>query len=523
MKKILLIAIFSLCILFSPTMQAFANSQSYVVAPFQINGSEQYQYLQNSFASMLSSRLFTQGQYETASNQDSMIKSDVPTNKTDAQKLLEKSKADFIFYGSITIMGSQASIDVISLDKNGKQVQEGQSTTVDGLISSVQTIADKLKISVFALSSSNQDFVLTETGRTSMFVQTNTESQTSRLRSQVLDFATISMDLGDFNGDGVQDIVLGDSGRDVYLYEWNNGTMKKLAEYRIPSSQHILLVRSIKYEDKDLILLCTFTESQIKATSTILEFDGKKLKTFMKKSMPFFTNTYISPETGERVLIGQAVNTNGIFRGNVFEIEISKDGYTKGKDLENLPRNANIFNFAYLPNNKGKDFANLAVITSLEELQIVSPSLGSLYQTDESFSGGNAFMRTSNGNLTSSSTGDIIAYYYIPMRMVALDLHKNNNYELLINKPFSTRAKIFSNYRNYPEGEIQALYWDDYTLELNWKTELIKGTIADFQVGDPDANGTLDLVTCMVTYPGALGLGERKTVITLYPLDELAQ
>ncbi len=521
MRKILLLATFCFCSLFFTSMQAQAMTKNYVVAPFVVNGSDQYKYLETSFASMLSSRLFTHGQYETASRQDSIIKSKAPTNKAEAQKLLDRSKADFIFYGSITIMGSEASIDVISLDKEGKQVQEATSTPVDSLISSVQGISDSLKISVFTINSSQDDFVLTATGRTSMFVQNQKTENEARLRSQILDFATITMDIGDYTGNGVQDIILGDNNRTIYLYEWNNGSMKKLAEHRIPSSQHILLVRTIKQEGKDLILLSTFAESQLKPTGTILEFDGKKIKQYTKKTMPFFVNTLIDPENGNTKLIGQAINTSEIFRGDVFEVTFDKNNYAKAESIPNLPRNANLYNFSYLPDNKG--VKNLVVLNASEELQLVSPQFGNIYQTDESYSGGNAFLRTSNGGLTSSVSGEIIAYFYIPMRMVALDIHNDKNYDILVNYPISTRAKLFSNYRNYPEGEVHALDWDGIAFNLNWKTETIKGTVADFQVADLNNNGKKDLVTCMVTYPGALGFGDKKTVITLYPLEEIAQ
>ncbi len=41
----------------------------------------------------------------------------------------------------------------------------------------------------------------------------------------------------------------------------------------------------------------------------------------------------------------------------------------------------------------------------------------------------------------------------------------------------------------------------------------------DFALADPNNDGTKDLVVCLNTHPGALGLQNRKTVVVFYPLD----
>ena len=47
----------------------------------------------------------------------------------------------------------------------------------------------------------------------------------------------------------------------------------------------------------------------------------------------------------------------------------------------------------------------------------------------------------------------------------------------------------------------------------------IKGSVVDFALADPNNDGTKDLVVCLNTHPGALGLQNRKTVVVFYPLD----
>ena len=80
-------------------------------------------------------------------------------------------------------------------------------------------------------------------------------------------------------------------------------------------------------------------------------------------------------------------------------------------------------------------------------------------------------------------------------------------------------AQFFETYRFLPEGEIESLYWDGVGLGLQWKTRRIKGSVVDFALADPNNDGTKDLVVCLNTHPGALGLQNRKTVVVFYPLD----
>ena len=106
-----------------------------------------------------------------------------------------------------------------------------------------------------------------------------------------------------------------------------------------------------------------------------------------------------------------------------------------------------------------------------------------------------------------------------PMRLIAADIGNTGDYTLLVNKPISVSAQFFENYRFFPEGEIESLYWDGVGLGLQWKTRRIKGSVVDFALADPNNDGTKDLVVCLNTHPGALGLQNRKTVVVFYPLD----
>ena len=58
-----------------------------------------------------------------------------------------------------------------------------------------------------------------------------------------------------------------------------------------------------------------------------------------------------------------------------------------------------------------------------------------------------------------------------------------------------------------------------FGLSLAWKTRRIKGSVMGLSLADFNNDGVLDLVTCINTHPGTLGMAARKTVVQAYPLD----
>ncbi len=508
MRKNLISVYLCFCILFIASTQAFAQSKKYIVTPFQVNGSADYAYLSEAFPAMLTSRLFQNGLFENVESENIEI---VKSN-TEAQKVLADNMADYVIYGSITMLGSSASIDMSGLTKDGEKWQKAISTNIDSLIGEIQPISDSIKTEFFAQSADINAVSSTQT--TTLAPQTSTSDV--RLKSQPLDFSVISMDTGKLSGNDTSDVVLADDLRNVYLYNWNGGAMKPLAQYRVSSALDILAVRTFKMNKQEYIAVTCFNETQTLASTIVLEYNGKELVEYM--TMPFFTNTTVLPDSNQEILIGQYNGTNSVYRGEIFEVKINNKKWEKGLALTNLPRRANVYNFTYFPSDIGYS-NNVLMLTAQEHLEVFDSKGTGIAVVDELFSGGNAYISVSDGKPAPTSDDTGFEYYYIPLRMIVDDFNNDKKLDIIVNHPITTLGEYLKNYRSYTESEIQAYAWDGIGLDLRWKTPVINGSVSDYQLVDLNNDNRKELLTSVVTSTGFLGFGSGRTILTITELE----
>ena len=107
------------------------------------------------------------------------------------------------------------------------------------------------------------------------------------------------------------------------------------------------------------------------------------------------------------------------------------------------------------------------MLTDEERLRVFSDKGSQLNQTDEKFSG-SAIGIAEQTQMPGMGKDNILipSKYFVPLRMIPSDLEQDGSWELLVNKPISVSAQFFENYRFFPEGEIESLYWDGVGLGL---------------------------------------------------------
>ena len=521
-------------------MQAPAMAASYVVAPFKVSGPQGYSYLGQAVPSMLTSRLFQQGKFEPAARQDAALKEKAPSSKDAAASMAKKYAADYIVWGSITVMGDQASLDVSALSPNGKVWKKASTSPVNALIGGLQNMADSVNIEVFGRTdvapasaaggpaSPNSAFMMNEThgnvSTSGTYLNSSLryqgeESAASQLRSQMLKYECFGSEIADIDGDGKNEVLML-AKRKLYAYTWNGEKrLTQIAEYDLPAVMTPVLVRFFKEADgKRYIILTGSDENDRTAFSEVLTFSNGKFHTAVK-FIDRYLNVVNLPPHFKPVLIGQDPDRSKTVGGKVYEMQIVDGRLVRRGNIANLPKNATVFNFAWIPAANGKGGDHVVTVTETENLATFNTKGQPLAVSQDVYCAGTTYILGDRGIGGLSAHEDDEIMSYVPIRLVVVDLDRDGRYEVLAVKPVTTAGKLFTNYRTYPQGEVHALIWDGMALDLLWKTRRIKGTVCDVTVADVDNNGRLDLVVTVNSFGGIMNGTNTRCALFIYPLD----
>ncbi len=517
-------------------MVSSAQAASYIVTPFQINGPSGFAYLEKAIPPMLSSRLLWQGSFEPAPGQDSVLKGKAPTSENEAKNILNAQKADFVVWGSVSVVGEEASMDVRVLGKDGKTWSQSAQSPVSNLVSGLQSVADSINSQVFgrAVTRSpqsasggvrplNQDFVVNESqGDVYLNPEMRYQStETDKLRSQAVSYESWGMEVVDLDGDGKQEIVLMGE-KALRAYRWNDTRLEEIGSVTFNNTMNPLIVRSFERNGKAFIAVSMYDKTSKEPRGYIYTF-GNGTFTQYGSALPYFINVIKLPPNFKPTLVGQRGERTRTYIGSVFELVEQGGRFVKGPDIGGLPKEANAMNFAWIPADATQNMNLLAVVGAQENILTFNSSGSRLAKTDETYCGSFVSLITNlamEGLLNDSPGQEAARSEYIPIRMLAAKLGNAKQYDLLAVRPISTAGSIFANYRTYPQGEIHALFWDGIGLDIEWKTRRIKGSIIDFNIADPNNDGVQDLVVNVNTYPGTFGVGQVRSVLFLYPLGQ---
>ncbi|MDR2055070.1 MAG: VCBS repeat-containing protein [Desulfovibrio sp.] len=516
---------------------AGAAPKSVGILQFGVNAPQSYAYLAKAVPATMQARLNRPGILEARQIQDKA------SSQAEARKAAHAQNMESAVWGTVSVLNNDCTVTVNSIDNSGKTWSKTAQGPLSALTSTVQELTAAMGREVFnvpvagagygaagggqAVNRMNSDIVVNETGQQQVYLNPQFRYQGagtgdgSRMRTQRIKDKMVDMAVGDFNGDGKNEIaVLTDHKLAVYAWEADN-KLKPLGETMVSQSNLNFSMRALDL-DRDggkEIVVATYEEESNRPYSYFFSFKGNKLAQFAERC-PYFASVVNAPPNFTPTLVGQAWDSVKLFAPGVREMLKSGNKYTLGTKLD-LPEGARVFNISWIPGGKDNKSPQLVMLTEDERLKIFQGGGNTLIHTTiERFSGsatGMEFYKTMPG-MGIDRSAQLPSKYYAPMRMIAADLGHTGEYVLLLNKPVSTASQIFDRYRYFPLGEIHAMYWDGVGLALKWKTRRIRGSVAEVDLADVNNDGVLDLVVGVNTSPD-LGIGSRQSMILAYPLD----
>ncbi len=528
-RRLVLLVAVVLCL---PSTALAAEAKTYAVAPFAVHGPEKYQYLSQGAQSMLESRMNWPGHLAPVAKAKSAPHlAKALASEADARKALSAIGADYLAYGSLTVSGDQASVDIMVLGPGGKKWPKNFSTKLSDLIPAMERAAQSLNNEIFqrrsqnasgqTINQMNPDFVVNQSNSNQKvflnpsFRYAGPSDTPGVWRSQSMPIVSRGIAIADINGDGQNEVViLAKDSVETYVYK--DRQLLPLARYQVPPNLKLLKVSTLDINGDGKAEIIVSVSYFKEPRSFILSLEGNQLKELYKDIKLYLSVAAVPPDFS-RQLVGSKGDSKELFAKGVHNV-IFSGGQPMLSTRLNLPSKANPFNFVYFPEKSGYK----VILNDDQDHLVVYTAKGErVAATEEQYCGSAIGLEFDPlmAPLEKPKSDHLWTYYYIPLPMLVANLDKDNRYELLVSKNISLAAQFFETFRTFSQGEIHALYWDGVGMNLMWKTRRIKGTITGYALADIDNDGHKELVVCLNTWPGAVGVYARRTIVLAYKLD----
>ena len=546
------------------SLQPLWAKDKYTVAvlPFSVHSAENIDYVRQGIGDMLASRISVSEKLEVIGRDSLFDVLNEPAGKeftpTDVYAVGKKVNADFVVWGSITKIGSSLSIDGKMLDiaanKSALNIT-AQCPTMDDVIPKINDFAQRITAHILgappqtiaALPAAKEVIVSRPPspqaareaeiisgmggGRKGTFTSSvnpdfiNAAQPLNRKtfwKSQQFSNEFRGMDIGDVNGDGLNETVMIDP-HNVFIYQKKGNEFKLIQQ--IPGKSYdyyvSLDVADINGNGIKEIIVSSYTGQQV--DSFILEFRNGKFQT-IASDLPWFMRA-IDNGSGIPLLLGQRRGIVMPFDTPIYEIVWKNGAYAEGQKMR-IPQGLSVYGLTLdklgssgaekIISINSDDYLCVFEQTDkpLSKVAIFGGSNEFLWKSDEQFGGSNTYIEPMNrGGFSENKSEDADVIHYINLRIVTYDTNRDGKREIILVKNLSSASRMFQRLKLFTAAEVYNLEWEGMGMVENWRTKKISGYVADYQFKDIDNDGENEVVLALVLSVGG-SIKDRSVIVT---------
>ena len=563
---ICLLTIVALSISFS-----YAQSEKRIaLLPFKINSAQDLSFLKDGIFDMLTSRLSQEGRVAVFNREqvNAAVQSEAPSgniNEAAARRIGVRLKADYVLFGSLTVLGENVSIDAKILDITGARPTMtffDQSQDLGAVITKINLIAADINDKIFdrpqvaapakAPAATATAPAATATAPAARPAAPKKSSVHAHPEKVLQDDGFISQDrteetptlgidrsasrgsqsrfwksasfkqlihgvaLGDVDGDGKVETVM-ITPHDLHIYRSENRTFRKIAELKENIGRNQLAVDAADINENGYaeIFVTSLNAQKEIVESYIVEYDGRNFNKIIDNSR-YYYRVADTPSRG-KILLGQRPSIGKPSAGAISELRWQNREYVPTDPIR-TPRNTNLIGLTVGDVlNNGQETA--VAYRDGDRFQVIDPSGNTLWDNRERFGGSMLF-----ASVPWEDRGQVQNKWYYPLRLVIWHNKAKNESEVIAVQNHDLTSNTFKELRYFKKTHIGAFTWDGLGLGPSWKTRQLSGYIQDFTVGDFDNDGQDELIAALVVKEGRVALlGNPKSTIIGYELTGPAE
>ena len=522
MRRILIVAFFIFFALSangSATDKAPERAGKIAVLPFTVHGGEQYQYLKHAIPEMLASRISAAPGFRPAYSlvSHSAIKAlEIDPAGLDPEKAAASGKqagADFVIYGSLTVVGEGWSLDTAILEVGPKSAAGSFSRSgeaVDALIPGIDAMAADMAASLMPEKAEDlprapiAGFEVAEPLRRDL----PRAWAGPEMRHNFTGLAA-----GDVTGDGLTEMVLVDADA-VYVYRVEGRDFRLLKKIDAPSNTACIAVdvADINGSGRAEIFVTAKNNQGNMLRSFVLEYRDGEYRTIVEKS-PWFYRVGHDPGTGPYLLGQRHQVESEPFQAEILRLMPKEGDYLPGEVFVPQNRGVNLLGVAAGPVSKepGALFKG-AAYDNQDRLQVLGADGKTLWTSRRPYGGSTLFMSGPR-----RGQGDLHDRYYLPGRLIIYH-GPDESAGIFTFRNAGLAPSGFGRIRAYKDGEVLSLSWDGNELREQWKTREYDGHFRDLCVADLTNDGNAELAVLLIRSEGLILFSRPKAQVLIFPL-----
>lgn len=528
-KSIVFFAVlfFSLCL--NAASGYSSEARKIAVLPLEINSAEDLAFLQKGIFSMFSSRLSDPGKVEVIEKEkiDSVLSQSQDPGLAKGSVTLEKAGAigkalgaDQVLFGSITMFGTSASIDISVADVAEGRILNtfpGQAKEPGEVITQLDKIADAINLKLFSrypeqLVEPVQPSVSREPSFADRAPGLLGEFQTVYTTNGVINGIAVN----DFNHDGRNELAAVFD-HEIQILEYGPDSKLKLVK-KIVQENYIDIIAvdsaDINQNGYPEIFVTSVQAASNDVESFVIEFNGNDYVR-LKTVLPWYLKV-VRLKDGRFVLYGQENAQTGPYTeasSQVFQIEFLNGSWAAGQRLQ-TPAGFSVLSMAVY--ESGNENRKEILFTGEDGRLNLFDETGKVsWSSDYGFGGSRLHYQLSKADIRSlDAEGKIFneRAYFQPENLI-LDLSPPDDPRLVVIRNQNTAGGLFQNMKKFKYGTLQILNMNDVGLAEPVYEKKLPGQITCMRAGDLDNNKRIELISAYVRKRDNFSAEKSKTVI----------
>lgn len=532
----IMMLLYVLCAAVNPV---FATEKRLAIFPFAVNSKEDIGYIRDGISSLLPSRIAV-GEKITvidSYNVRSELNKLPPDYPLAAYVAIgKKLRADYILVGSITKIGTNASLDTRLIETANPDAVTPffiESLGLNDMLPQLTTFAEAVRKKILgepeaiepATASSLQleqqpsatlvpqpskesprdevpkdsDQAALEETEYQTVEQPRAEKKPPLFESTPFYSTTVSGDVlnclaaGDVDGDGKAELVLSGNRR-IVIYQWSGMELKQREEIKGDPRDYILRIDTgdTNKNGRDEIFVSCVGETApnfFSPNSFILEQTDNSFNK-IEKSQQWIFRIYQPP--GKRaIILGQTAGETNPFANQIYKF-LWKNGRLMMRNEFLIPESLHLYSFAqgdldgdgrleYIAFYKG--------VLSLNYQLYIFSSLGRMMWRDQQLKLGGEV----NEYYKLRFNNEIREKEFLPLRVLCDDFNRDGRLDVIVARNTKQGNFLKEKIGQYNRGEVLCLHWDGYDLSPNWSSGILDGCIRDYGIFDFDGDQRSEL------------------------------